>query len=94
MNAILQDFLITEISNQGLYDDIIQFIESPHIRKGEFECNTYIIKKLNLDNFILFPDYIYYPNNRSDIEVYNSILINKEQLIKIINEHAKIENLL
>ena len=42
---IIKKFLESEINTQGLYEDIINFITSYHIRNGEFEGNRYIIKK-------------------------------------------------
>jgi hypothetical protein len=88
MNTILIDFLITEIHDQDLYDCIFQFITSPHIRNGDFECNSYVIKKVDLNNFCILPDDIYYPDNRHG-EIYNCILILKDKLIKEINDHAQ-----
>ena len=43
-----------EISSQELYGDIFDSITSVHIRNGEFEGNYYILKEMNLDNFIIY----------------------------------------
>lgn len=42
---VLKRFLESEIMYQDLYDDIIAFITSFHVRNGEFEGNEFIIKK-------------------------------------------------
>ena len=42
---VMDRFLQSEINTQELYEDIIGFITSYHIRMGEFEGNEYIIKK-------------------------------------------------
>lgn len=41
---VLEGFLEAEINTQELYEDIMSFITSFHIRCGEFEGNEYIIK--------------------------------------------------
>lgn len=54
---VIEDFLRSEINTQELYNDIIYFITSFHIRNGEFEGNEYIIKKMDKINFIIFSEY-------------------------------------
>lgn len=49
---ILESFLQSEINTQELYEEIISFITSYHIRCGEFEGNEYIIKKMDQINFL------------------------------------------
>jgi hypothetical protein len=46
MIDVMKRFLNGEISSQALYEDIFSFINSFHIRNGEFEGNYYIIKKM------------------------------------------------
>lgn len=55
---VYYDFLYSEISNQEMYNDMMEFILTPYIRNGEFECNEYIIKKMDQVNFIIFSEYI------------------------------------
>ncbi len=47
MNLFLRD----KISYQEIYEEILKFIESVHIRSGEVDGNYYILKKINVDNF-------------------------------------------
>ena len=47
----------SEINTQELYEEIMNFITSYHVRNGEFEGNEYIIKKMDQTNFIIFPEY-------------------------------------
>jgi hypothetical protein len=87
---IINSFLQSEINTQDLYDDIISFITSFHIRNGEFEGNEYIIKKLDSLNFIIFPEYII--NNQREIPFSTSIY--KKNLIKEINDYAITKNII
>lgn len=57
MQEILQSFLEIEISDQEYYDGIIRFIYSGNIRCGEYECNQFVVKKMDLLNFIVFEEY-------------------------------------
>lgn len=50
-------FLQAEINSQELYEEICMFILLDIIRRGEFEGNEYIIKKMDRDNFVIFPEY-------------------------------------
>ena len=67
MDIILK-FLQAEISSQELYEEIYKFIDSYHIRNGEFEGNEYVIKKMDQDNFIIFPEYIYEDGKRGSCQ--------------------------
>lgn len=50
---VIKRFLEDEISSQELYEVMFDFIDSVHIRNGEFEGNYFIIKKMDLNNFII-----------------------------------------
>ncbi|MGF0470757.1 hypothetical protein ACQQ6W_14075 [Lysinibacillus fusiformis] len=41
---VIKKFLVVEISDQEMYEEIYDFINSPHVRSGEFEGNELIIK--------------------------------------------------
>ncbi|WP_252250317.1 hypothetical protein [Clostridium sp. ZBS13] len=82
---IMFKFLQAEINSQELYDEIYRFIVSNNIRNGEFEGNEYIIKKMDEDNFILFPEYIDDDGKR---EIHFSMSVYKENLIKEIQNNA------
>lgn len=81
----MDSFLQAEINNQALYDDIIYFITSFHIRNGEFEGNEYIIKKMDQINFIIFSEY---EDNAGVREIHFAEAIYRKMLIKKINEYA------
>lgn len=85
MQQILQSFLELEISDQEYYDGIIRFIYSGNIRSGEYECNQFIIQKMDLANFIIYEEYTI--NGKR--EIHNSFSISKNKLIKAINAYAK-----
>lgn len=84
---VIKRFLEDEISSQELYEAIFDFIDSVHIRNGEFEGNYFIIKKMDLTNFIIYPENIYPDENHREIPYSTSIY--KENLLKEINERAR-----
>ncbi|MBP2000778.1 hypothetical protein J2Z69_001809 [Paenibacillus shirakamiensis] len=86
MSNIIEKFLDDEISSQELYESIYDFVTSFHIRSGEFEANYYIIKKMDSDNFFIFPENIYPDNHR---EIPHCISIYKDRLVSLINAHAR-----
>ena len=82
---VMEGFLQSEINTQDLYDDIINFITSYHVRIGEFEGNEYIIKKMDQTNFIIYPEYEGEDGAR---EIPAAEAVYRENLIKRINEYA------
>ncbi|KGP78175.1 hypothetical protein P364_0129885 [Paenibacillus sp. MAEPY2] len=84
---VIKLFLEDEISSQELYEAIFDFIDSVHIRNGEFEGNYFIIKKMDLTNFIIYPENINPDENHREIPYSTSIY--KENLLKEINERAR-----
>ncbi|RLL48314.1 hypothetical protein D8M04_03320 [Oceanobacillus piezotolerans] len=90
MHGMLQSFLETEISHQDYYDGIISFIYSVNIRSGEYECNQFIVKKMDLLNFIIYEEY----EINQKREIHYSFSIYKNKLIKAINDYAKKQGLL
>ena len=83
---VMQGFLQYEISNPDLYKSIVEFICSVHIRNGEFECNEYIIKKMDQQNFFIYPEYEYPDGHR---EMQPVISIYRKHLLQAIQEKAK-----
>ncbi len=83
---ILNKFLNDELSSVEMYEDIINFITSYHIRSDEFEGNRYIIKKMDQVNFIIFAEDVYTDGHR---EISNCISLYKNQLISAIETEAK-----
>lgn len=90
MEEIIQLFLETEISDQDYYDGIMSFILSSNIRRGEYECNQFIVKKMDLRNFLVFEEFEI--NKRR--EIHNAFSISKHTFTKTINEHAKKQGLI
>lgn len=82
---VLERFLQSEINTQELYDDIILFIKSFHIRKGEFEGNEFVIKKMDQTNYIIFPEY---EDEDGEREIHAAMAIYRNNLIKEINDYA------
>ncbi|UTR13684.1 hypothetical protein MM221_13780 [Salipaludibacillus sp. LMS25] len=85
MEEIIHNFLETEISDQEYYDGIIDFIYSVNIRYGEYECNQFVVKKMDLFNFLIYEEYVI-DNKR---EIHTAFSISKNKLIKVINSYAK-----
>ncbi|QSX06730.1 hypothetical protein JYG23_04600 [Sedimentibacter sp. zth1] len=86
MINVMERFLNDEISSQELYEDIFNFINSFHIRNGEFEANYYIIKKMDADNFIIYAENVYPDGHR---EIPYSLSVYKQVLCDSINGHAE-----
>jgi hypothetical protein len=82
---ILDKFLQAEINSEELYKEIIDFINSYEIRKGEFEGNEYIIMKMDRDNFILFPEY---DDGEGGVQIPFSQSFYKNILLEKINKYA------
>ena len=82
---VLESFLQSEINTQELYDDIVLFITSFHIRNGEFEGNEFVIKKMDQTNYILFPEY---EGKDGEREIHAAIAIYRNNLMKEINDYA------
>ncbi|MDN4619636.1 hypothetical protein QCD85_16120 [Paenibacillus sp. PsM32] len=87
MIDVMERFLEDEISSQELYEEIYSFIDSFHIRNGEFEANYYIIKKMDQYNFFIYAENIFPDNHR---EIPYSLSIYKNDLIKSINRYAQL----
>ncbi|WP_413376446.1 hypothetical protein [Paenibacillus taichungensis] len=87
---VIKRFLEDEIPSQELYEAIFDFIDSAHIRSGEFEGNYFIIKKMDLNNFIIYAENIHPDENHREIPYSTSIY--KESLLKAINNQARENN--
>lgn len=87
---VLEGFLQAEINTQELYEDIMSFITSYHIRCGEFEGNEHIIKKMDQTNFILFPEYI---DTDGEREIHGARSVYRNNLIKEINDCAQVKGI-
>ena len=53
---MVDTFLEMEVESKEMADEILHFINSFEIRKGEFECNCYVIEKLDLNTFLIYCD--------------------------------------
>lgn len=82
---ILEKFLRFEIY-EGMYEEIIHFINSYEIRNGEFECNEFVIKKMDRENFIIYPEY---NDGKGEIMITDSMSVYKNNLLNEINNYAK-----
>ena len=85
MSAI-EDFLRVEISYQEMYDEILSFINSYDIGHDRLECNEYILKKIDTENFLIFEEYT---NSKGLKEIFNSFSISKKKLEEKIENYAK-----
>lgn len=88
---ILKGFLQSEINSEEFYTEIVNFITSYEIRRGEFEGNEFIIHKMSRDNFILYPEY---PDGEDEIQIPYSLAIYKENLLDAIKECASEKGLI
>ena len=90
---LIKDFLYSEMSIEELYKEVIFFINSDEIQKGEFEGNEYILKKIDKENFILYAEYEdkEYEDKEGRIKDMSSTaqFIHKDKLIEIIEKYRK-----
>lgn len=82
---VISSFLQAEINSQELYEDIINFITSFHVRNGEFEGNEYIIKKMDQLNFLIFSEYVLQDGKR---EIHSATSVYRHNLLKEIKNYA------
>lgn len=82
---VLKNFLEAEISSIELLEDMLMFINSNEIRKGEFEGNEYIIYKVDKENFILYPVY----DVKIELQILYSLSINRNELLTAINDFVE-----
>lgn len=68
---MIKDFLDLEVSYKEIADEILHFINSYEIRKGEFECNSYVIEKLDGTNFIIYEELRDLNGNKSIFKVFS-----------------------
>lgn len=82
---IIQRFLKSEINSKEFYDDIVNFITSYEIRKGEFEGNEFVIQKISRENFIIYPEY---PDGEDEIQIPYAFALYKERLLNELKKYA------
>jgi hypothetical protein len=82
---VMSKFLQAEINSKELYEELYAFVTSYGIRNGEFEGNEYIVKKMDRDNFIVFPEYT---DSEGGKEIPFSMSVYKDKLITEINKYA------
>jgi hypothetical protein len=83
---MLDRFLGTEASNQDIAEAMLSFINSYHIRSGEFEGNEFVILKLDYVNFIIYYEMVDKEGNRG---VNKSLAIYRHDLQKAIFNCSK-----
>ena len=81
---MIKDFLYSEMSIEELYKEVIFFINSDEIQKGEFEGNQYILKKIDKENFILYDKEGVVKDMSGTAQ-----FIHKDKLIEIIEKYRK-----
>ena len=69
---MLKEFLYLEASDKELADEILHFVNSCEIRKGEFEGNSYVIEKMDFNNFIIYHELVDQKGNRSIVQAFST----------------------
>ena len=85
---MIKDFLYSEMSIEELYKEVIFFINSDEIQKGEFEGNQYILKKIDKENFILYAEYEDKEGVVKDMSG-TAQFIHKDKLIEMIEKYRQ-----
>lgn len=68
---MINDFLELEATDKEMADEILHFINSCEIRKGEFEGNSYVIEKLDQTNFIIYEELVDEKDIKSVFKVFS-----------------------
>ena len=85
----IEDFLRDEM-HDGMYQSIIRFINNVHIRSGEFECNSHIVKKIDYNNFLILREDEYQDGTKG---ICWAVAFYKWQLLDLINSYVKTKGL-
>ena len=85
---MIKDFLYSEMIIEELCKEVIFFINSDEIQKGEFEGNQYILKKIDKENFILYAEYEDKEGRIKDMSGTVQF-IHKDKLIEIIEKYIE-----
>ena len=83
---IIQKILELQNFNQDFYDELIWFIASYEIRRGEFRRNQFVIEKVDRINFIV---YLEEKNQDGDIEILYAMSAYNHIIVKEVNKKAK-----
>ncbi len=83
---VLKNFIEAEINTKALYDEIIHFINSYEVRRGEFEGNEYVILKMDRENFIIYPEHV---DREGNLDISFSMAVYKTDLLRQINKAAR-----
>ncbi len=82
----LKYFLRYEISNQGIYDEIMRLIKSTRIISGEVHCNEWVVRKIDLNNVVIYAEYEF---SDGHVEIDKDLAFYKNDFIKILNDYVK-----
>ncbi len=69
--VMLKEFLMTETNEEDLANAMLQFVNSNEIRNGEFEGNSYVVRKMDCNNFIIFEEHIDQAGNKMIIKAFS-----------------------
>lgn len=85
---VLEEFLDTEFTCLEFADGIIQFILNENIRSGEYECNEYIVKKIDRFAFVVFAEYM--NSNTLDRELGKMAVFRREELLDAMRDRYSV----
>ncbi len=85
-NPDFEEFLFSEMDSNEKYQDMVYFITSYEIRRGEYEGNTFVIMKMNQSNFIIFAEYEY---PVGEIFINSGMTIYGHDLLSALEKRAK-----
>ena len=92
--VFLNDFLNTEIFSEDARQAILEFINNWNIRAGEYECNIYVIHKLDRKTFLIYADEQWGELGEDEMRnrcVARAFSMTKEHLIQVITAYRIIE---
>lgn len=88
---LIEAFLADELQYLESCNAILDFVKSMNIRNGEYEGSSTVIKKMDLDNFILYAEGT---NDVGGKLIPACVAVGKEELEEKIREIAKRNNIM
>ena len=88
--SFLEDFLKEEVFCDEARQGLLEFIQNWNIRTGEFECNRYVVHKLDRKTFLIYMDDQWGELGEDEMRnrcVSNAFSISRDNLVKAIESY-------
>lgn len=86
-NAMLDDFIFSELTCEGMRDDLKQLIESGHMVSFEYECNQYNVMYEGKSETVIIRDAVH--EEHSIPEYFKRISMSAADFLKILSKYCQ-----